>query len=260
MTAKTIVITNHKGGIGKTTITAGIGKALAEQGKKVLLIDTDSQGNLSRIFGYEPKQDNGDNTLYYCIKNKVEGSGRDSCDYIVSTGIDDIDLIIGDSNMEAAADLLKEAQKRFMKIYEYIFDDVRRSGRYDYILLDTSPRIGDETGHIFAAVDYILIPTTKDINAIEGIDQIISLSNKFLYINPDLKVAGIVLNDIDLSNPRTRDGITLVQQNYPELLFENYLPHTRYAENILYNGWKNGENNFNSGCADIAKELVERIG
>lgn len=71
MLNKTIAIINNKGGVGKTTCTAGIANALAANGYKILLIDTDPQGNLSRLFGFEPKEDQV-NSLFYCLNNKLK--------------------------------------------------------------------------------------------------------------------------------------------------------------------------------------------
>ena len=100
MLNKTIAIINNKGGVGKTTCTAGIANALASDGYKILLIDTDPQGNLSRLFGFEPKEDK-EQSLYYCLNNKLKNAGQNSISFIKHTDSENIDILTGDINLTA---------------------------------------------------------------------------------------------------------------------------------------------------------------
>ena len=95
MDTKVIVITNNKGGVGKTTVTYGLALALAKRNKRVLLLDSDPQGSLSRRSGYEPKEYTSQ-SLYDCLENELRTKGGQITDFILPTDNAYIDILTGD--------------------------------------------------------------------------------------------------------------------------------------------------------------------
>ena len=117
---KTIVVINHKGGVGKTFVSAGLAVAFAQSGKKVLLVDTDAQGNLSRMFGFDPKSAETEKTLFDCLNNKLKNGGEKTSSYISNTEYPNIDILAGDIKLTTNRIEVERALLEFNFVYKKI--------------------------------------------------------------------------------------------------------------------------------------------
>ncbi len=176
--AKVICIVNHKGGVGKTTTTINLSKAFCMKGKKVLVIDMDSQGNLSQGFGLDEPERQVVNSLL-------------NEEPLPIFKVDD-NLDIAPSDLElAGADLdLVQTIGGFNRLNKSIRPVV---DKYDYILIDCPPALNIFTTSAMVAANSCLITLQPEISAIKGLDKILSTIEKVQEeINEDLKIEGIV--------------------------------------------------------------------
>lgn len=193
-----IAIINNKGGVGKTAVSSGIAYSLAvDKKKKVLLIDTDPQGNLSRLYNKEPKlyKNRLDKGLYACLVASSEENNVS--DFIESTDFKNIDILVGTSKLDFLNAEFSSQLTKFEFPYESILSNLKENSNYDVVIFDTRPSLGAENTQILAVVDSIIIPSTVARNSIEGMNETISLYKSCKkVINKDLKLLGVVLNQV----------------------------------------------------------------
>ena len=165
----TICFTNNKGGSGKTTTCSNLGAAMAQAGKKVLLIDGDMQLNLSLAFFPENwvlEQAKGEKNLYCAIGKQEELSG-----YVVHTPYENLDLIPSSTLMSSIEyELFTKWQREF--ILRKCIQKIKDAGNYDYILIDCMPSLGMITINALAASDEVLIPVEASYLPIKGLQQL----------------------------------------------------------------------------------------
>lgn len=254
-----IAIINNKGGVGKTTCTAGLSIALAEQGYKILAIDTDPQGNLSRLFGFEPKEERKE-TLYHCINNVLKGGEYKTSDFIVDTDDKNIDLLVGDINLTSNRIEVERALTKFTFIYKKIIESIKKDKKYDFIIFDTCPSLGAENSQILVAAEYIIIPSTTGRNSVEGIDQLIDFYNNCKEVNSSLKMLGILLNNVNVNSSVAKDIIPMLRETYSDYMFNTIIERSVTAEKMEWAGMKPSKNKIYNAFTDIAKEVLNKIG
>lgn len=187
--SKAIAITNQKGGVGKTATTSSLGVSLAQNGKKVLLIDFDPQGNLTKGLGCRKHE--------YSIKDVLLDELNDypasHSKYIMTTeGVDIVPANIGLAGLDiqlasvmSRETVLKRALEKF-KPY------------YDYIIIDSNPALNLFTINTLCAADEIIIPVQAEPYATDGLEDLLKTINTAKkQLNPDLKVGGILITMTD---------------------------------------------------------------
>jgi len=256
---KTITVTNNKGGVGKTTVTRGLGQALAKKGRSVLLIDSDPQGNLSRRCGYEPK-DYDDHSLYNCLDALLKSEKFDVKDHIKEVE-KNMDLLPGDIRLNLNRN---EVARVFIKanfVYKKLIDKIRDLGTYDFIIIDTSPSVGDESTQIMVASDYVMIPTTTGRDAIEGIENVINNFNEIRAFNPRLELLGIVFNAVNMRGVITKDIMPVMGESYKGYLFKTVIERSVVLEKYEWGGSLGPDSSKTSQAfASLAKEVLKKIG
>jgi len=188
--AKKYAVSNHKGGVGKTTSTVNIGAALASKGKKILLIDLDPQANLSQSFGIK----NQEITIYENLKgeplNIIEIKKNL---YVISSSLD----------LSAAEIELSSETGR-----EYILKDVitKIEDSYDYIFIDCPPSLGILTINALTASDYIIMPLTAEFLPFKGIAKLNEIIQKIKKrLNPSLEIACVFFTQYDARKVLNKD-------------------------------------------------------
>ena len=186
--AATIVLSNQKGGVGKTTSAYVLASVFKSKGYRVLAVDMDPQGNLSFSMGAET---DGCATIYDVLKGELKPK------YAVQKS-SLVDLI--PSNILLSSIELEFTGARREFLLKMALDSLKPY--YDYIFIDSPPALGILTVNAFTAADYILVPMLSDIFSLQGIMQLNeSIERVRSYCNPDIKVLGAFLTK---HNPRTR--------------------------------------------------------
>ena len=190
----TICFTNNKGGSGKYTTCSKMGEAIAQTGKKVLLVDGDMQLNLSLAFFSEDwvlEHAAGEKNLYYGIKKQ-----EDLTDYVVHTPYENLDLIPSSTLMSSIEyELFTKWQREF--ILRKCLQKIKESGMYDYILIDAPPTLGGWVMNILCASDKVIIPVEASPWGMFGLANMFEFLNEVRQISPDLEIAGIAVTKVD---------------------------------------------------------------
>lgn len=216
--ARTYVIANQKGGVGKTTTAANLGAYIARHGNRVLLVDIDPQGNLSSHFGYHGLEQAG---IYEVLIGE-----RNITDTILESSTENLELVPANLNLSGATVELTEREDREFYLKKAL-DSV--SGNYDFIFIDCPPSLDILTLNGFVAADQILIPLQCEFFALEGLlAMMVSTIQKVQqHLNPQLKIGGIIFTMYDSRTRLAADVVSRVRSsfaNYPNLLFNTIIP------------------------------------
>ena len=223
---KTIAVANQKGGVGKTTTAINLSSCIAAKGKKVLVIDTDPQGNTTSGLGVE--KNDLDNTIYELMLGDC--SIRDC---IISDVIDNVSIVPSNVNLSAAEIELIGVDKK-----EYILrneiDYVKDS--YDYIIIDCPPSLNMLTINAMTTADSVLVPIQCEYYALEGLSQLIHTVNLVKErLNPDLEMEGVVFTMYDSRTNLSAQVVENVKDNLNQHIYKTLIPRNiRLAEAPSY--------------------------
>ncbi len=198
--ARTIVIANQKGGVGKTTTAVNLAASLAELGRTVLLIDTDPQGNATSGLGIDKR--NVHASIYDVIINKFPVK-----EVVIKTSVPGLDLLPSNIDLAGAEIEMVPMISRETVLARSIRPILQQ---YDFTIIDAPPSLGLLTLNAFAAADQVLIPIQCEFYALEGLSQLIkTITLVKRRINPVLEVEGVVLTMYD---SRTNLSVQVVQE------------------------------------------------
>lgn len=205
-----IAIANQKGGVGKTTTTFNLGVALANQGKKVLLIDADSQGDLTTYMGVHDT-DNIPVTLSTLMMRAITNETINSKEAIIKHK-ERVDLIPSNLELASTEVNLMNALSR-----EYVLKNciLELKDNYDYILVDCMPSLGMLNINVLSCSDKVLIPIQPEFLSVKAMNHLMqSILNVKKHINHDLKVDGIVFTMVDARTRNTKEIIKELNESY----------------------------------------------
>jgi len=213
-----IALCNQKGGVGKTTTTINLGAALAETGRRVLLVDFDPQGSLSVGLGVNP------HTLDRSIYNVMLGRGVDVHDVILESGTPDMDILPANIDLSAAEVQLVSEVAREQTLRRVLLP-VR--GEYDVILIDCAPSLGLLTVNALTAADRVIMPLELEFFALRGIALLTDTIEKVQErLNPDLQVLGILATMYDGRTVHSREVLSRVVEAFGEQAFHTVIRRT----------------------------------
>ena len=193
---KVIALTNQKGGVGKTTTAVNLGVSLANQGKKVLLIDADAQANLTMSLGYS-RPDDLPVTLSTIMQDMIDDKPVDVSKGILHHG-EGVDLLPSNIELSGLEVRLINAISR-ESVLKACVNEVKKN--YDYVLVDCMPSLGMLTINALAAADSVVIPTQPHYLSAKGLELLLrSVSKVRRQINPHLRIDGILMTMV---MPRT---------------------------------------------------------
>ena len=210
---KVIVFVNQKGGVGKTTSTINIGAYIALAGKSVLLVDFDSQGNMSSGVGVSKDKP----TIYELMAEQATFDQT-----IKHTAIKGLDVISANTDLAGAAIELVDQEER-----EYFLKKALAPARdkYDYVLIDCPPSLGLLTLNGLAAADEVLVPMQCEYFALEGITLLLkTVKDVQKSINPELAIGGIFFTMYDSRTKLAQDVVMNVKSYFKDVVFNTIIP------------------------------------
>jgi chromosome partitioning protein len=213
-----IAMCNQKGGVGKTTTTINLGAALAETGRRVLLVDFDPQGSLSVGLGVNP------HTLELSIYNLLLNRGADINEVILNTVVDGLDLLPSNIDLSAAeVQLVSEVARE--QTLGRVLGKVQHD--YDVILIDCAPSLGLLTVNALTCADWVLMPLELEFFALRGIALLTDTIEKVQErLNPDLKVLGILGTMYDSRTLHSREVLDRVVSAFGDVVFHTVIRRT----------------------------------
>ncbi len=208
-----IAITNQKGGCAKTTTVINLAAGLAEQGKKILVIDLDPQANSSQWLGNTAHEPNSFRLL----------SSEDS-----------IEDLVGDSSINGVK--IISASKELLSIEKVLAGELAIEGKlkrklkslsadaFDFILIDTPPTLGLLTVNACVAANELLVPVTTHVMTLSGVSQLIAKYTEIIeIINPNLKILGFLPSRVDLRTRHSRDVLQALKDRFSEKVFDTMI-------------------------------------
>ncbi len=254
--AKVIAMCNQKGGVGKTTSTINLGAALAEYGRRVLLVDLDPQGALSAGLGVPNYE------LEHTIHNLLVEPRVFVDDVLMKTRIKHLDLIPSNIDLSAAEIQLVNEVGR-----EHSLARALRpvTDRYDYVLIDCQPSLGLLTVNGLACADGVVIPTECEYFSLRGLALLTDTVEKVRdRLNPKLAISGILITRYDPRTVNSREVMARVLERFGEMVFDTVITHTvRFPETSVagepITTWAPKSGGAH-GYRALAREVIDRLG
>jgi chromosome partitioning protein len=213
-----IALCNQKGGVGKTTTTINLGAALAETGRRVLLVDFDPQGSLSVGLGVNP------HTLEVSVYDLLVRRNLDITDVITPTSAEGMDLLPSNIDLSAAEMQLVSEVAREQTLHRVL---AKVRSQYDVILIDCAPSLGLLTVNALTASDKVLMPLECEFFALRGIALLTDTISKVQdRLNPELEILGILGTMYDSRTLHSREVLERVVQAFGDQVFHTVIRRT----------------------------------
>ncbi len=219
---KAIAIANQKGGVGKTTTSINLSACLAEQGKKVLVVDIDPQGNATSGLGIDKNA--LENTVYELF---IEECNMEDC--IQEEALEHLDVLPSNVNLSGAEiDLIGIDGREY--ILKNLLTDIKDN--YDFVIIDCPPSLNILTVNAMVTADTVLVPIQCEYYALEGLSQLIHTINLVKKrLNPELEMEGVVFTMYDARTNLSLEVVENVKRNLKQNVYKTIIPRNiRLAE------------------------------
>ena len=253
---KIVAVSNQKGGVGKTTTTINLGTALAQKGKKVLIVDLDPQGNASTGLGV--MTDSRSLTTYDLL---IEGAAI--ADVYRPSGIDGMWIAPATMDLSSADVELVNNGARVFRLRSALAQLDKGDIEFDYVFVDCPPSLNLLTINAMVAAHSVLVPLQSEFFALEGLSQLmLSIREVRQTANPRLRIEGVLLTMFDRRNNLSRQVEDDARENLGDLVFETIIPRNvrlseapSYALPVLvYDPASQGSQAYQ----DLAEEFLKR--
>ncbi len=250
--ARTVALCNQKGGVGKTTTTINLGAALAEYGRRVLLVDLDPQGALSVGLGVNPLQ--LDKTVY----NLMMESGVSLDDVLLETDVEGVDLLPSNIDLSAAEVQLVNEVAREQTLRRVLKPALKD---YDVVLVDCQPSLGLLTVNALTAADGVVVPLECEYFALRGTALLLQTIEKVQErLNPELELDGILATMYDARTLHGREVLARVVEAFGDKVFHTVINRTvRFPETTVAGEPITSYASSSSGATayrDLAREVL----
>lgn len=207
---------NYKGGVGKTTSAVNVAKAFHDFGKRVLVVDTDAQGNASRMMGFRPATDKECNTLYEAMSGTASIK---QCIYIDQEKEDSFDYIPSRPELyRCEQELVSRTGREY--ILKMLLNELE--GLYDYVFVDCPPNNGLLSINAMCASDYLLVPINCEIFALDGMGLISAKYEEVKkLINPKLEIIGYLMSRFDKRLSLHKAAYNEMKERFPGKVFNS---------------------------------------
>ena len=215
---KIIAIANQKGGVGKTTTTINLAAALAEAGKRILVVDLDPQGNASTGLGIEV-EDREFTTYDLLLDDSLPQ------DVIQRTETDGLLIVPATVDLSSADIELFSNEKRSFLLHDALRQTQMDQFKFDYILIDCPPSLNLLTVNAMIAAHSVLVPLQSEFFALEGLSQLMLTIREVRQSgNKDLRIEGVLLTMYDRRNNLSQQVENDARANLGELVFQTVIP------------------------------------
>ncbi len=254
---KVIALANQKGGVGKTTTAVNLGIGLARQGKKVLLVDADSQGNLTDSLGWKTPDEIKETLASVMTKVVTDEPLREN--EAILHHKEGVDLLPSNIELSALDMLLSNTISRETIMRSYLHCVKHR---YDYVLIDCSPSLGLVTVNALAAADSIIIPVLSHYLPTKGMSQLLQTINRIRRtINPQLEIEGVLLTMVDSRTNFAKDTSENLRVNCRDKIpvFQTEIPLTIRTAEASATGMSIFQHAANDKTAKAYESLVQEV-